>query len=139
MHAVTMEGTKILVVDDDTSVRRVVCAILERDGFRARGHESGFGLAMEVRRFQPAVLILDISMPGLRGDYALRALSESTPTGGEPARPQIILFSGLPVDDLVAMGIRLGVRVLHKPALPADIVQIVQECIQADADLRSTP
>ena len=66
-----MSGAKILVVDDDPLVRDAVAQLLERAGFRVETHDSGFGLVMAIRTHRPDLVLLDVSMPGLRGDSAL--------------------------------------------------------------------
>ena len=64
----------VLVVDDDEMIRRLVRAVLEADEFEvseARDGESALRLAGEVH---PAVVVLDIMMPGLDGVEVCRRL-----------------------------------------------------------------
>lgn len=64
----------VLVVDDDEMIRRLVRAVLEADEFEvaeARDGESALKLASEKR---PAVVVLDIMMPGLDGVEVCRRL-----------------------------------------------------------------
>jgi two-component system alkaline phosphatase synthesis response regulator PhoP len=64
----------VLVVDDDEMIRRLVRAVLEADEFEvaeARDGESALRLANE---FHPAVVVLDIMMPGLDGVEVCRRL-----------------------------------------------------------------
>lgn len=64
----------VLVVDDDEMIRRLVRAVLEADEFEvaeARDGESALTLASEVH---PAVVVLDIMMPGLDGVEVCRRL-----------------------------------------------------------------
>jgi two-component system response regulator ResD len=73
---VTPEGKPrlVLVVDDDEMIRRLVRAVLEADEFEvaeARDGESALRLATER---QPAVVVLDIMMPGLDGVEVCRRL-----------------------------------------------------------------
>jgi CheY-like chemotaxis protein len=65
----------ILVVDDDPDIRRIAGLALERIGgfhveFAAGGEEA---LALMARRL-PDVVLLDVTMPGMDGPAALRAL-----------------------------------------------------------------
>ncbi len=60
-------GRVVLVVDDDAMARRVVRTVLEADDFEvveARDGETALRLATAAR---PAVVVLDILMPGLDG------------------------------------------------------------------------
>jgi two-component system response regulator ResD len=57
----------VLVVDDDEMIRRLLRAVLEADEFEvaeARDGETALRLASETH---PAVVVLDIMMPGLAG------------------------------------------------------------------------
>jgi two-component system response regulator ResD len=73
---VTAEGKPrlVLVVDDDEMIRRLVRAVLEADEFEvaeARDGESALQLALETH---PAVVVLDVMMPGLDGVEVCRRL-----------------------------------------------------------------
>jgi DNA-binding response OmpR family regulator len=64
----------VLVVDDDEMIRRLVRAVLEADEFEvveARDGESALRLASE---HHPALVVLDIMMPGLDGVEVCRRL-----------------------------------------------------------------
>lgn len=64
----------VLVVDDDEMIRRLVRAVLEADEFEvaeARDGESALELAVTTR---PAVVVLDVMMPGLDGVEVCRRL-----------------------------------------------------------------
>ena len=65
---------RVLVVEDDAGVRGLLRAILEDEGFEivlAADGEEGLELA---RTVEPAVLLIDIMMPGLGGPEVLRRL-----------------------------------------------------------------
>lgn len=67
----------VLVVDDDEMIRRLVRAVLEADEFEvaeARNGEDALRLASETH---PAVVVLDIMMPGLDGVEVCRRLDHS--------------------------------------------------------------
>lgn len=64
----------VLVVDDDEMIRRLVRAVLEADEFEvaeARDGQTALQLASET---QPAVVVLDVMMPGLDGVEVCRRL-----------------------------------------------------------------
>jgi DNA-binding response OmpR family regulator len=73
---VTGEGKPrlVLVVDDDEMIRRLVRAVLEADEFEvaeARDGQTALDLANATR---PAVVVLDIMMPGIDGVEVCRRL-----------------------------------------------------------------
>jgi len=73
---------RVLVVEDDPSVRGLLQAILEDEAFDvvcATDGEEGLRLA---RAVQPAVVVLDVMMPGLGGPEVLARLRR--PDGSLP-------------------------------------------------------
>jgi DNA-binding response OmpR family regulator len=69
-----MVPNRVLVVEDDAGVRGLLRAILEDEGFEivlAADGEEGLELA---RSAEPAVLVIDVMMPGLGGPEVLRRL-----------------------------------------------------------------
>ena len=81
--AAATEAPRILVVDDDPTVRELVARHLERAGFAvttAKGGQEGLRLARELR---PAAVTLDIMMPDIDGWTVLAAMK------GDPALPHI--------------------------------------------------
>jgi signal transduction histidine kinase/CheY-like chemotaxis protein len=74
----------VLVIDDDRAVHDLMTRFLVREGYRvqtaATGAE-GLRLAAELR---PAVITLDVMMPGLDGWSVLRRLKENPVTAGIP-------------------------------------------------------
>ena len=81
--AAATEAPRILVVDDDPTVRELVARHLERAGFAvttAKGGQDGLRLARELR---PAAVTLDIMMPDIDGWTVLAAMK------GDPALSHI--------------------------------------------------
>ena len=72
--AETGAATKVLVIDDEKTVRDLMRRFLAREGFdvvTARNGEEGLALARQLR---PAMITLDVMMPGLDGWEVLQAL-----------------------------------------------------------------
>lgn len=121
-----MNGARILLVDDDPLVRNAIGEVLERSGFCVDTHDSGFGLAQAIRECQPDLVLLDVTMPGLRGDSALRAV-DSLAHNLPPSR--VVLFSGIPPEELSLKARRLGVASIHKPIAAKQLVARIEELL----------
>lgn len=80
---------RILVVDDDPTLAAVASEILELQGYEVRIQSSPFGTSAAVGEFRPALVLLDVNMPALRGDRLVPLLRAAK--NGTDAR--IVLFS----------------------------------------------
>jgi DNA-binding response OmpR family regulator len=67
-------GTRILLVEDDSSIADFVEPELERLGFHVRCAYDGLSGLEEARRFRPELVILDIMLPKLDGVGVLKGL-----------------------------------------------------------------
>jgi len=122
---------RILVIDDDASVRTTITALLEHEGFEVFAAEDGrTGLeALDSTPFD--AVIVDIFMSGMDGLETITALRRHAPT------VPIIAMSGFmfrdsatPAPDFLAMATKLGAATsLHKPFRPRDLLAAVQECL----------
>ena len=85
----TSGSKKILIVDDDRSIRELLTALLRRDHDLAEAASGEEALEL-AETFAPDLVLLDIMMPGIDGYETCRRL-KSEPSGG---RMQIIMVSG---------------------------------------------
>ena len=60
-------GVKVMVIDDSKTIRKTAATLLLRAGCKVESAESGFEALAKVIDFQPAVIFVDINMPGLDG------------------------------------------------------------------------
>jgi signal transduction histidine kinase/DNA-binding response OmpR family regulator len=68
------QGTAVLVVDDDATVRELMQHHLQRSGFRVVTAADGIEALRCARELRPAAITLDIMMPGVDGWTVLAAL-----------------------------------------------------------------
>ena len=60
-------GPRIVVVDDDPAVIRAVTAVLEADGYQVEAAPDQAQALRAVLQDPPALVVLDVNMPGLDG------------------------------------------------------------------------
>jgi CheY-like chemotaxis protein len=65
---------KILVVDDDQSIREVIMLILESEGFQVAGLDSGHGVLGTVQHTHPDLVLLDVQLGDSDGRDICRQL-----------------------------------------------------------------
>jgi len=68
----------IVVVEDEPAQRQLLLDYLSRQGFRVSGLESGVGLRRLVEREMPALVLLDVGLPGEDGFALARWLREKS-------------------------------------------------------------
>ncbi|WP_314591039.1 response regulator transcription factor [Paenibacillus terrigena] len=92
---------KILVVDDESSIRAAVAYALRREGYEVEMAVDGQEALDKVETFRPTVMVLDVMMPHVNGYDVCRKLD------GRP-RPAILLLTVK--DDIVdkVLGLELG-------------------------------
>ncbi|GIX59411.1 DNA-binding response regulator [Bacillus paranthracis] len=58
---------KILVVEDDKNTRKLMCAVLEQNGFDTYGAEDGMAALDLMEKHQIDLVVLDLMMPNMDG------------------------------------------------------------------------
>lgn len=113
-------GERILVVDDDASLRRFLVMALEHAGFRVDGAGDGEGARRLIAGATPAfdAVLLDALLPDVRGAELARQLIASPPTSMLP----VCFFSGALRGGRGGLPARAGVSCIPKPAVPERIV-----------------
>ncbi|TAK13757.1 MAG: response regulator transcription factor [Anaerolineae bacterium] len=69
-----MTKPRILVVDDEENILKLVTAYLEKENYEVLTASSGLAALEIARRMKPDLLVLDVMLPGLDGLEALREL-----------------------------------------------------------------
>jgi DNA-binding NarL/FixJ family response regulator len=64
----------ILVVDDDAELRALIVPVLNREGFAVHEAQSGEEALAAAREERPALVVLDVCLPGLSGYEVCHAL-----------------------------------------------------------------
>ena len=74
-----MKHRRILVVDDDESLRRITQLQLEEAGYEVRAASNGREALAAIEEEAPALVITDFRMPGISGLEVLKRVRESYP------------------------------------------------------------
>ncbi|MBV8503795.1 MAG: response regulator [Paucibacter sp.] len=72
-------SNKVLVVDDDRAMANAIRRVLHQAGFETQIAADGFQAGSLLHSFAPALMTLDLRMPGLDGVGVLRFLQEAAP------------------------------------------------------------
>ncbi len=116
---------RILVVEDDEALATGLERNLRFDGYDVRLSATGGAALVEIFRFQPHVVVLDIMLPDISGFDVLERL----PTG--PSRPEVIILSALGREDDKVRGLKLGADdYLAKPFGLAELLARVEAAVR---------
>src|SRR5438093_914267 len=75
---------KVLLVDDEDSLRKVMKELLEREGYEVAEARDGVQALDQVDRMGPDIIVLDLNLPGLDGYGVLSHLRSRPATAGIP-------------------------------------------------------
>ena len=74
------QGKKILIVDDDQGIRKLLNKMLSSGGYRRETASDGFEVGTKVMQFKPDLMILDLFMPGMDGFEVCKQIKENLNT-----------------------------------------------------------
>src|SRR6266550_4429230 len=73
-----MSAGKVLVVDDEPQIRRVMRVILSGENYEVLEARSGESALLRFRESLPDLVLLDLNMPGIGGLETCRAIRETS-------------------------------------------------------------
>ena len=128
-----MTGVKILVVDDEPSIREVVGLYLEEMGFDPTVVGDGHAALELIRTDPPDLLILDVMLPGVDGYEITRQVRANS------AIPIILLTARADEIDRV-LGLELGADdYVVKPFSPRELVSRVKAVLRRTQQAAASP
>jgi DNA-binding NtrC family response regulator len=69
-----MEKPRVLIIDDEASIRSILSTLLKKNGYQVQAADSGREGLEVYAQFKPAVILLDLKMPGIDGMEVMEAL-----------------------------------------------------------------
>src|SRR5438105_6730932 len=79
-----LPAVKVLLVDDEDSLRKVMRDLLERDGYDVTEARDGVQALDQIDRVGPDIIVLDLNLPGLDGYGVLSHLRSRPATASIP-------------------------------------------------------
>ncbi|MFN4895377.1 MAG: UDP-3-O-acyl-N-acetylglucosamine deacetylase [Pseudomonadota bacterium] len=115
----------VLVVDDEASIRRSLEGILRDEGMAVIEAADGASAIAMLIQHKPALVLLDIWMPGIDGLETLKKIKEISP--GTP----VVMISGHATISTAVAATRLGAAdFLEKPLGLASTIQVVRRVLE---------
>lgn len=117
---------RILAVDDDPVIQRLLVVNLEMEGYEVEVASDGEEALDKIRSFRPAVVLLDVMMPKKDG-WQVCAEVRADP---ELKDTRIVFLSARAQDADVQRGVELGADAyLTKPFDPVELLELVEELL----------
>lgn len=123
---------KVIVADDDETIRSILRHKLRAEGFDLRVCEDGAEVreALDDPEANPDVVILDVMMPRLQGTQVLRLIRRGE-LAVDPDVPVLMLTSRGREDDVLE-GLESGAdEYMTKPFSPAELLARVKKLLGA--------
>src|SRR5687767_5203761 len=124
-------GMRILVIDDDESIREGIATYLAVSGWEIAKADSGRQPFREFDRFSPDIILLDVHLPDMSGLDILdqiKAVSESTAA---------IMMSGAGTIDIAVNAMKKGAETfIQKPFTMSSLDAILKHVSKAIATRR---
>lgn len=123
---------KILAVDDEKHIVRLVQINLEKEGYEVITANTGREALEKVAAEKPDLVIMDVMMPEMDGLEALAALKNDEATANIP----IIMLTAKAQDADVFRGWQTGADLyLTKPFNPMELVTFVKRIFQGQTEV----
>jgi DNA-binding response OmpR family regulator len=119
---------KILIVEDDEKINRVLTLQLRLEGYEVETSFSGEECLNKVKSFQPHLLILDYLLPDCRGFEIVEKLRSDRRFALLP----LILLTGIDEDQLeLEVNPEEGIHLLAKPFESGDLLQLIRTALSS--------
>lgn len=127
---------KVLVVDDDPTVREALSLLLEDEGYRVLKVSNGREALQTARAEQPDVILLDIEMPVMTGPDTLVQLNKDPATAGIPVLMVTVREAASDALGAVQLGARYYIQ---KPWKPGEVETSVKWALRIAGKLPLPP
>lgn len=119
---------KVLVVDDDITLRDMYAERLRAEGFEVEIAQDGEQGVDRANKFKPDVILLDIMMPKINGFTVLDILKTTPELKDVP----VVLLTALIQEDNRAKGLKAGAAdyIVKSETMPKEVVEKIQKLIK---------
>jgi DNA-binding response OmpR family regulator len=115
------QNPRVLVVEDDVSVRRPLQKFLQIHNFEVATAETADEALEVIRQFKPAAAVVDLRLARGNGRDVVVSLPPDVP---------VIIFSGVPTESSELERVRPNTRLIVKPFSLILLVEALEEMLQ---------
>lgn len=127
-------GSRILLVDDESMIRQLIVGVLEGQGFRVLQAEDGRSAIKTFSENAVDLVILDMIMPGMKGEEVLQALRTISPD------VKVVVSSGFMSEEQRDRLKEFGIEdFLDKPYREEDVLSSVRRMLAKGQRVAAPP
>ena len=131
---VTASNGRVLLVDDEPSIRRAYARLLDQAGFEVVTAESGAVALEQIARASFDALLTDIMMPDMNGCELVEQVRK---TG---SRIPVVLMTGAPSVESAVLAVNTGaIAYLTKPVPSSQLIETILRAVESGGLTHFTP
>lgn len=125
------EAARILIVDDDESIRKALAAVMEEDGYIVDTAQTGKEAVEKCNTNFYNLALIDIRLPDMEGTQLLKTMKNSTPSMVK------IIVTGYPSLSNAIEAVNKGADAyLLKPLVMNDVLKTIKEHLNRQKEAR---
>ena len=129
----TKDKPSILIVEDDTNIRKTLNTILQRKGYSTDTAENGREAIQKSKAKFFNLALLDIKLPDIEGTKLLTTMHENLP------KMVKIMITGYPSLENTVEAVNLGAHAyIIKPVKPEKLIKLIEEKLEEQREAEKT-
>jgi len=129
----TKDKPSILIVEDDTNIRKTLNTLLEQKGYSTDTAENGKEAIQKSKAKFFNLALLDIKLPDIEGTKLLTTMHENLPKMAK------IMITGYPSLENAVEAVNLGADAyIIKPVKPEKLIKLVEEKLEEQREAEKT-
>ncbi len=129
LHEVETRKQKILIIEDDASIRKTLSFRLAKLGFDVFQSSDGFEGLDDAKQMRPDLIVLDLRLPGRPGEEICKAIREDEDK--DFASTPILMLTGKATDVDRVIGMVIGANAyVPKPFRLPRLMREINRCLE---------
>lgn len=127
--------SRILIVEDNSDVRRLMALVLGRSGYEVVEAATGIEALDQTHATHPDLIIMDLSIPKMTGDEVTARIKADPATKNIPIVVNTAYHKGIFVERAIAAG---AVEILYKPTELKVFLDTIRRHLSSNANQPNT-
>ena len=125
----SIEGVRLLIIDDEPDARMLLTAILEQCGAEVKSGENAEQAILLLKEYKPDILVSDIGLPEVDGYDLIKKIREAEKGTGKRLPAVALTAFARTEDRLKALAAGFNMHI-PKPVEPAELIIVISNLAQ---------